>query len=332
MDLDQQVRDKQQRRLASADEEQRYHENTLVELDRWKQQEQAREEERHMKLMREKTDRDQQLAYERKIKADEEQRKRNEEALLVDRIVSEMEHEQVRLEKRKEKTKKSMRKVFAENNVDQQRRQEQKLQEQEQEQQAMREYNRVLDAQEAQRAAEMEARVQRQAMLMKKLQVSVLDVEKAAGDNDEQRATAQQEEQDRHFFEAESLKQRRLRELRFENQSYLKKQMDEKEGRRQEERDIQGIQAAILERDSQEYGEIERQKVIDRRVRNLEHRKDIEKQMEHNLRQAAPPDMSPEEIAMNKPLLSLVNKTLEERDRIVDDLPMRIEEEEDEDY
>merc|ERR1719350_81291 len=130
----------------------------MIELDRWKQQEQAREEERHMKLMREKTDRDQQLAYERKIKADEEQRKRNEEALLVDRIVSEMENEQIRLEKRKEKTKKSMKKVFAENDLEQQRRNEVKQKEQEQEQQAMRDYNRVLDEQEAQRAAEMEAR------------------------------------------------------------------------------------------------------------------------------------------------------------------------------
>jgi len=52
----------------------------------------------------------------------------------------------------------------------------------------------------------------------------------------------------------------------------------------------------------------------------------------YNLLQAAPPDMSPEEIAMNKPLLSLVNKTLEERDRMADILPMRTEGEEDEDY
>jgi len=331
MDLDQQVRDKQQRRLASADEEQRYHQNTMIELERWKQQEQAREEERHMKLMREKADRDQQLAYERKIKSDEEQRKREEEALLVERIVTEMDNEQQRLEKRKEKTKKSMKKVFAENALDQEKRLDVKKQEMEQEQQAMREYNRVLDEQEAQRAAEMQARMDRQAMLMKKLQVDVLDVQKAAGDNDEQRAQAQQEEQDRHFFEAEALKQGRLKELRQENQSYLLKQMDEKESRRQEERDIQGIQAAILDRDSHEYGEIERQKVIDRRIRNLEHRKDIEKQMEHNLRQAAPPDMSPAEIAMNKPLLSLVNKTLEERDRMAS-VPMAIEEEEDEEY
>jgi len=332
MDLDQQVKDKQQRRLASADEEQRYHQNTMIELDRWKQQEQAREEERHLKLMREKSDRDQQLAYERKIKSDEEQRKRDEEALLVNRIVSEMENEQQRLERRKEKTKKSMRKVFAENEVEQEKRLEIKKKEMAMEQLAMGDYNRVLDEQEAQRAAELEARLQRQAMLMKKLKSNVLDVEKAVGDSDGQRAAAQQEEQDRHFFEAEALKQRRLKELRHENQTYLVKQMEEREGRRQEDRDIQAIQAAILERDSQDYGEIERQKVIDRRVRNLEHRKDIERQMEHNLLQAAPPDMSPEEIAMNKPLLSLVNKTLEERDRMADILPMRTEGEEDEDY
>merc|ERR1712050_711574 len=138
--------------------------------------------------------------------------------------------------------------------------------------------------------------------------------EKAAGDNDAQRAQAQQDEMDRHFFEAESLKQNRLKQLRLENQAYLLKQMEEKDGRKEEDKELQNIQAMILQRDTQEYNEIEKQKIVDRRIRNLEHRKDIEKQMEYKMRQSAP-EMSEAELQMNAPLLNLVSRTLDERDR-----------------
>merc|ERR1711972_955649 len=66
MDLDQQVAQKQTRRTEENEEEHRYHQNSMVELERWKQMEQLREEEKHQKLMREKEDRDAQLNFERK--------------------------------------------------------------------------------------------------------------------------------------------------------------------------------------------------------------------------------------------------------------------------
>merc|ERR1712066_131430 len=101
------------------------------------------------------------------------------------------------------------------------------------------------------RQQELEQRLERQAQLMKKLQDNVASVQKGAGDNDAQRANAQQEEMDRHFFEAESLKQGRLKQLRLENQAYLLKQMEEKDGRMEEDKELQNIQAMILQRDTQ---------------------------------------------------------------------------------
>merc|ERR1712226_626693 len=164
-----------------------------------------------------------------------------------------------------------------------------------------------------QRAQELADRLERQTELMQKLQENVAAVQKGAGDNDAQRANAQQEEMDRHFFEAESLKQQRLKQLRLGNQAYLLKQMEEKDTRGDEEKELQNIQAQILKRDSDEYNEIEKQKMVDRHIRNLENRKEIEKQMEYKMRQSAV-EMSDAEIQMNKPLLHLVNRTLQERD------------------
>lgn len=326
MDLDQQVADKQMKRHEAVDEDSRYHQNSMIELERWKANEQAREMERQAQNMKETQDRDEQLAFERKLKAEEMQRKKDEEESLVEKIVTEMEGEQRRFEKKKEQTKKAMKKVFEENMDDQRKRGQEKKEQMNKEAAAMKEYNRVLDEQEEQRAQELGDRMERQNDLMKKLQENVAAVQKGAGDNDAQRANAQQDEMDRHFFEAESLKQARLGQLRLENQAYLLKQMEEKDGRGEEDKELQNIQAMILRRDTQEYNEIEKQKIVDRRIRNLDHRKDIERQMEYKMRQSQP-EMSEAEVQMNKPLLNLVCRTLDERDaQRFDGIPEEYEE------
>merc|ERR1719359_2814963 len=81
----------------------------------------------------------------------------------------------------------------------------------------MKEYNRILDEQEEQRAEELAARMERQKQLMDKLQANVAAAAKDAGDNDAQRAAAQQAEMDRHYFEAEKTKMQRLKQMKLEN-------------------------------------------------------------------------------------------------------------------
>merc|ERR1719162_215462 len=127
------------------------------------------------------------------------------------------------------------------------------------------------------------------------------------------RASAQQEEMDRHYAEAERVKQQRLKQLRLETQAYLFKQMAEKDSRKNDDKDLQNIQAQILERDTEEYNEIEREKLVSKKIRNFEHRKEIEGQMEHRSKQSVP-EMSEAEVKMNRNLLNLVNRTLTVRD------------------
>merc|ERR1719222_1084584 len=105
-DLDMQVAERKAKLNENAEEDRRYHNNSMVELERWKQTEQARAEELRQKLMREKKDRDEQLAYERQLKDEALQKKKAEESQLVDKIVNEMEAEQVRFEKKKAEQKK----------------------------------------------------------------------------------------------------------------------------------------------------------------------------------------------------------------------------------
>jgi hypothetical protein len=312
-DLDAQVAERKAKLDENVEEERRYHNNSMVELEKWKQTEQARAEELRQKLLREKKDRDEQLAYERSLKDEAATKKKNEEAQLVDKIVNEMEAEQIRYERKKMQTKKAMRKVFEENMEDMKKRQVQHKEQQEREAAAMREYNRILDEQEEQRAEELASRMERQKQLMEKLQANVAQQAKDSGDNDAKRAAAQQEEVDRHYAEAERVKQQRLKQLRLETQAYLFKQMAEKDNKKNEEKELQNIQAQILERDTEEYNEIEREKIINKRLQLFEHRKEVEGQIQSRSMQRVP-EMSEAEIKMNRNLLNLVNRTLAVRD------------------
>merc|ERR1719253_2115372 len=240
-------------------------------------------------------------------------KKKDEEAALVDKIVTEMEAEQVRFEKKKVDTKKAMKKVFEENTKDQRKRDAAMKEQQEKDAAAMKEYNRILDEQEEQRAEELANRMERQKALMDKLQANVEQQAKEAGDNDAVRAQMQADEADNHFAEAERVKQQRLKQLRLETQAYLFKQMAEKDNRKNEDKELQNIQAQILERDTEEYNEIEREKLVSKKIRNFEHRKEIEGQMAARAKQSVP-EMSEAEVKMNRQLLNLVNRTLAVRD------------------
>merc|ERR1711912_96373 len=171
---------------------------------------------------------------------------------------------------------------------DMRKREQAQKDQQEREANAMREYNRILDEQEEQRAEELANRMERQKQLMEKLQANVAQQAKESGDNDAKRAAAQQEEMDRHYAEAERVKQQRLKQLRLETQAYLFKQMSEKDGKKNEEKELQNIQAQILERDTEEYNEIEREKLIQKKIRNFEHRKEIEGQIYARSLQSVP--------------------------------------------
>merc|ERR550514_2533349 len=103
-----------------------------------------------------------------------------------------------------------MKKVFEENQADQLKRNAAIREQQEKDAAAMKEYNRILDEQEEQRAEELANRMARQKALMDKLQANVSQQAKEAGDNDALRAQMQADESDKHYNEAERVKQTRL--------------------------------------------------------------------------------------------------------------------------
>jgi len=183
-DLDSQVAERRSKRMHEEEEEKRHHMNLMVELERWKETEQNRAGDLQDKVMREKTDRDEQMAFETKLKTEASDTKRRDEKDLVEKIVNEMESEQVKYETKKTNFRKNMRKIFDDNTEDQRQREIGRKKQQERDAGAMRDYNRLLDEQDESRAEELAARMERQKMLMEKMQENVAAQAKESGDND----------------------------------------------------------------------------------------------------------------------------------------------------
>merc|ERR1719199_668278 len=118
---------------------------------------------------------------------------------------------------------------------------------------SMKEYNRILDAQEQSRAAELEARMEKQRVLMEKMKENVVAQQQAKGDEDAMRAERQKAEADARALEMERNKHEKLQNMRAETQAFLFKQMAEKDDKKRQALELKQLQAAILEQDTGEY-------------------------------------------------------------------------------
>merc|ERR1711959_603504 len=218
--------------------------------------------------------------------------------------------------------------VFAENLEENAQKEEARMRQQELDMEAMKEYNRILDQQEEMRAQELQARMDKQKALMEKMKDNVQKQQQKKGDEDARRAAKQKEEADARAIEMERNKEAKLKEMRYETQSFLFKQMSEKDEKKEQALELKRLQASILEADTQEYMQMEKQKAHDRRVRNIEHRIQLEDQIADRAAEVVRKyAMSGAEIKMNRQLLDLVDKTLKERDAYLDSEPQFVEDE-----
>merc|ERR1719482_1877281 len=222
-DLDKQVADQRRKKNRQREEEQKYFHNQMVEIEQWKEMEKERDADMKTKALKEKVDRDEQLAFDQKRRDEELAKQEKEEKALVAKIVREMEQEKVRMAAKKVQQREAMLRIMEENMEERRIKEEQKAKQQEMEIEGMREYNRILDQQEQARAEALESRINRQKELM------------------------------------ERIKAQKLRQMRLETQDFLFAQMEEKEARKAQAVQLKGLQARILEEDTKEYMDMEKQ-------------------------------------------------------------------------
>ena len=107
------------------------------------------------------------------------------------------------------------------------------------------EHNRVLDAQDAKRQAEKDARVEKQKKLMELMEDTVVAGQNAQRDADAQRADKQKDEADRRTMELQRNKEALLKKTRHDTQDFLRAQMQQKDSRKQTATELKKMQVRL---------------------------------------------------------------------------------------
>ena len=314
-DLDNQMRDVKARKEREKQENVEYYKSLTMEVAQWREYDQRVSEDRRWKAQLERNDRDAQLEFEAEKKKDAEKKKQMEDKMLLDRIDAELKEEARENVEKKKRDKLLIKDLMKENDLNRQRKQESKKAQEARDLQQLHEYNELIERQERERQAELTQRVERQKLLIKRMEENVMKKIHEKSNDDNVRALKQQAERDARSIEIEAYKQKRLGELQSEMKETLRKQVEEKEARKKEEAELRDLHAKILKLDSQEYlkSEDERRTLRKRLVSAYKHQLDAQMNSVNQRRTADRDEMSKDEIAMNKDLISVVEKALSDQ-------------------
>ncbi|CAD7938961.1 unnamed protein product [Amoebophrya sp. A25] len=291
-------------------EDKKYFDESLKELEIWRVAEADKLAEVKRKNMIEKSMRDEQLAMEKRIKEDERLLKEKQEKDIVARIQRELVEEQVKQQKKIEDQKKHMEVVFKENQENRAKKDAELKAQADYDLKQMKEYQALLEKQEKARLAEKEARAGRQKELMDRMKDTVMAQAQAKGQEDDIRAAKQKEEADLRALEIAVNKQQKLEAMRAETRDYLLKQIAVKNDMKQQSLELKKMQAGVLDEDLKNYQSQEQKKVKALKLKAFEHQKELQAQIRE--KEARPKDvaMSAEEEKMNRDLLDHVCKEL----------------------
>lgn len=309
-DLDRQVADAQKRKEREAEDGLKWSAAQKQEYAKFQEKEQEKVSIVREKADREKQERDIQLQFDRAAREKDQENKIQEGQALISKIEGELDQERNRLEKKKREQKEYMQKVREENEVKIAARKDQKNQDRAKDQEMMAQYLARLEAQDEDRAKTLQGRLDRQKALNDRLgSVLAGEVGKAA-EEQAKRAERQRAEKEAITAQNELVRDEKKKRLQQDTQNFLIEQMSEKSKEKSAQREQKYQVGQMLQEDTKEYIEAERERTKKKRERNVGHREELEKQIAARVTQKRHA-MSESEAAMNKQLLELVSKTMQ---------------------
>lgn len=285
-DLDQQVSDNRIKKQKELDDDKQYWESQIGEIEKWKENEKNRVLEQKAKAEKEKEDRDRQLAYSNSIKQAEAEKLMNEDRALLDKIAQDLDSERRLYDTRKKQHKEAMAKLWQANagvagdaNA---AKKEAKAKEQEEDTKQMYAYMKMLEDKEKKTASDIKKRLDAHAEFLDNIKCSGLQDEKDREMSETVKMQTEQKAATRKAMEVERKKREDLKAMRLENQTYLFGQMKEKQDLKKKDQEEKLLAAQYLASDAALFHEEESKKVADKRLRNVEHRLGLEKQISAN--------------------------------------------------
>jgi hypothetical protein len=216
---------------------------------------------------------------------------------------------------KKQKERLLIRDLMKENEANRQRKQKAKKNQEVEELKQMQEYNALIERQERDREAELSLRVERQKLLIKRMEENVTSKINEKANDDNIRALKQLAERDARAIETEEFKKTRLSVLHSQMRETLRKQVEEKEARKLEEEGMRDLHAQILRLDSHEFAKSEEERKTLRKKLITAYKQQLDAQMTSlEVRRKADKNvMSQNEVLINRELISVVEKALSDK-------------------
>jgi len=317
-DLSKQMVEQRRRKQREQEENMDYAKNVCQEVEQWREYDKRVVDTMRRKAALERQERDEQVRFNTNQKRSETEKRSREDTELLRRISEEIRSEEQEKVERKKKERDVMQRLISENEKEQHRKLELKRLSTEAELAQIREYNALIEKQETERQAELNRRLERQRLLIRKMEENVLKTIQAKADDDNQRALMQQAERDARDIEVEKFKHDHLSQMRKDMITMLQEQMAEKHSRKREEAQLRELHSSILKAETASYERAEKDKKKARRNAFLKYRDQLREQITQSLsRKAATHDnMTQEEIRLNSDLIAVVEKVLREEPNI----------------
>jgi len=311
-DLDRQMRDVHARKQRERIDDLEFAQRQMASTEKWEALEREKEERRRERAEQEKRDGDEQLRLDELRRRELHDKQKREEQLQAAQIESEIKASSQEAVRKKEAERLLLKKLMEDNERDRQHKAEIKKRSAADELKQLQEFHDLLEKQEAERQGELSRRVERQKLLVKRMEEGVLKTIQAKSNDDNIRALKQQAEMDARAIEVQRFKQTKQAQLRQEMLDTLKRQIKEKEARKREETELKEIHSHILRSDSQHYSETEAAAMRARKQKLREYQHELRLQIkEASNRSINERDqLTKTEISMNKELLQLIDSLI----------------------
>jgi len=272
------------------------------QVNQYDVKERTKEQNMKNKLLQQKYSRDRQLYDESVRKKVEKKTEKEIDTMLVRKIQEEIEAEIRHAAEKRKDQKESLKKVLVENEERRLRILGEAQRQKEEDIKFQQEYTRLIELQEAKRAAELKAREDRAKKFMSMMADTIIKDQKEQMLEEEKKLLKHYLDREEREVADDKMRHQRLKEQKKDIKTYLDHQMGERDQKRQVENNLEKMQADIWKKDTEDYYNYEKNKADKIKEVNLKQAEFLKYQMEQEkIRKGK--KMNTEELLMNKRLL-----------------------------
>mmetsp|Transcript_30465 Transcript_30465/g.55380 ORF Transcript_30465/g.55380 Transcript_30465/m.55380 type:complete len:540 (-) Transcript_30465:122-1741(-) len=308
-DLDKQVADVRMKQAKEKELDQKYLEAQTKDLQQWKTHEEEKASKAMEKAKEVKKYREVQLQQQIQKREQEKLHAKREAAELVVRIEQQNEEAKELTKQRRDIRRELAQQALVESTKCARQRSEDMQSRLTREEASIEEYSKMRKTREEKVEEETRQKVE---INQKKMEIVVSDrTEIEAAKTEKEEAKSYKEMAAKNAAEAarEKANKDKLAEMRAQNQEFLFTQMQATAEKKRKEKEEKQRLHRVLEGDAKAYFEQERLRTGAQRQRNLEHRAELERQIETKMSNVRPKDaMSVSEQQMNRRLLERVSR------------------------